>query len=1025
MQLLGELNPEQRRSVEHTAGPLVIVAGAGTGKTTVITRRIAWLIDQKLAKPDEILAMTFTDKAAGEMEERVDQLLPYGYLDLWVLTFHAFCERILKDHALDIGLSPQFKLLDQTGAWLLTRQHLQELNLEYYRPLGNPTKFLDALINHFSRAKDEDLSPEVYLEYAEGLTLDADAPSEFPLERKRTSDATGVKISEAARIHELARAFHAYEQLLLKNNCLDFGGLISMTLKLFRSRPQILKKYQQQFKYILVDEFQDTNYAQYELIKMLASDDSNITVVADDDQSIYAFRSASISNILEFKKDFPSAKEVVLTSNYRSPQNILDLAYHFIQHNNPNRLEAQWKEAERSPEAETEEQHLREEIQQKGKMLSTKISKQLTSQHEEPGVIEHLHFTTLEEEVNAVVDRIGAMQQSEKASWNDFAILVRANATAEPFIHRLELSGIPYQFVASKGLFLKSPIIDLLAVLKCTDQWYDSRSLYRVLSMAAWKLASDQLMLLTHLASRKGISLAEVLHILPSVKGLSDQTLQTLEKVASLLKRLGSHAKRGKPSAILLDFLHESGLFERLSVSKDDPEVYDHINLYNQFLKLVQNFERNHLDATVHTFLEEVEMMIESGEQGSLAPSIEEGPESVKVLTVHAAKGLEFPHVFIVNVVDKRFPSVSRPDPLPIPDDLVKEIVPEGDLHLQEERRLFYVAMTRAKQSLFFTSSEEVGGSRKKKVSRFLLEAGLVAEARPVVKNPPPPSTRLERIPRHLPKMKLAQFTSDSFSFTQLKSFETCPWQYYLGFVLKVPRPGSASMSFGRTLHNTLHTFFTQRQERVLAGINQGSLFVEESSDPTPPASSPSTLEALLKIYEEAWIDEWYPNAQLQEEFKAKGKAILKDFFALHEDHWPQPTYMEKGFRLKLGTHTIKGVIDRVDPFVESGKPTDGIEIMDYKTGKVPSSAKGIDWSQLILYAIAADEAMGETPKRLTFYYLFENKPFSKEVEKADLVRIKIWAEELISAILKGDFRATPGHHCGYCDYKTICEFRK
>src|SRR3989344_5627244 len=328
--LLNGLNKEQIDAVTHKDGPLLIVAGAGTGKTTVITRRIAWLIEQGLAKPNEILALTFTEKAAGEMEERVDKLLPLGYHDLWVSTFHSFAQRILEAHALDIGLPVNFRLMTTTELWMLVRQNFDRFELDYYRPLGNPSRFIHSFIRHFSRAKDELVSPEEYLKYAKDLELDQD--SDIGLSGEERS-------AEIKRLSEVASAYATYQKLLAETGALDFGDLITYTYQLFKNRPNILSRYQKQFKYLLVDEFQDTNFAQYELVKLLAAPNNNIAVVGDDDQSIYKFRGASVSNILKFKETFPKADQITLTQNYRSRQNLLDLSYKFIQANNPDRLE--------------------------------------------------------------------------------------------------------------------------------------------------------------------------------------------------------------------------------------------------------------------------------------------------------------------------------------------------------------------------------------------------------------------------------------------------------------------------------------------------------------------------------------------------------------------------------------------------------------------------------------------------------------------------------------------------------------
>jgi DNA helicase-2/ATP-dependent DNA helicase PcrA len=322
-QLLEGLNDAQRVAVEHDAGPLLIVAGAGTGKTTVLTRRYARLVGQPGSSVERVLALTFTEKAAGEMEDRVLGLLPAGAYDFWIATFHGFCQRLLEAHALDIGLPTHAKLLTGTEGWLLLRRHINELPLEYYKPLGNPTKFLRAIMSHISRAKDEGITPERYAAFAEEANLGEGEEAE----------------TERQRLRELAAVYGLYQRLLREQGFLDFGDLILETLRLLRERPRILREYREQFTHIMVDEFQDTNWAQYELVKLLAGEQKNITVVGDDDQAIYKFRGASLANILQFRDDFPEAKTVALVENYRSKKEILTTAYTAIRKNDPNRLE--------------------------------------------------------------------------------------------------------------------------------------------------------------------------------------------------------------------------------------------------------------------------------------------------------------------------------------------------------------------------------------------------------------------------------------------------------------------------------------------------------------------------------------------------------------------------------------------------------------------------------------------------------------------------------------------------------------
>ena len=312
-----DLNKSQLEAIKHDKGPLLIIAGAGTGKTTVVTERIKYLIMEKKIAPSEILALTFTDKAAFEMQERIDILMPYGYTNMWIHTFHSFCDRVLRDDAHAIGLDPGYRLMSEAESVLLMKQNIFNLGLKFYRPLGNPTKFLDALLTHFSRLKDEDVTPEEYLKWAKNNSSE----------------------EEKEEYLELANAYKAYEMLKAKEGVMDFSDLISNTLLLFRTRKNILKDYTEKFKYILVDEFQDTNYSQNELAILLSGQDENITVVADDDQSIYRFRGAAVSNVLQFKQTFPKAKVISLIDNYRSTQTILDAAHTLIQNNNPNRLE--------------------------------------------------------------------------------------------------------------------------------------------------------------------------------------------------------------------------------------------------------------------------------------------------------------------------------------------------------------------------------------------------------------------------------------------------------------------------------------------------------------------------------------------------------------------------------------------------------------------------------------------------------------------------------------------------------------
>ncbi|MBU1180132.1 ATP-dependent helicase, partial [Patescibacteria group bacterium] len=936
---LEKLNPEQKDAVLHTDGPLLIIAGAGTGKTHLLTTKIAYLIEKGLAKPDEILALTFTDKAAGEMEERVDRLLPYGYVDLWISTFHSFCERILKNHGIEIGL-PEFKLLSTTDAWMLTRKNFDKFDLDYYRPMGNPTKFIHSLLTHFSRAKDEIITPQEYLKYAENLIMDGDiTPPNPPLHKGEVEE-------EKKKLLEVANAYHKYNRLLLNEGALDFGDLINYTYKLLKERPAVLKEYQNKFKYILVDEFQDTNFAQYELIKLLAKPKNNLTVVGDDDQSIYRFRGASMSNILTFDKDFPNAKRVVLVKNYRTGQKILDASYEFIQQNNPNRLEASLDN----------------------------LSKKLESQIENEGEVAMIEEESLEEEVAGVMRKIlelkegitppnpplhkGGNEESnplhkggKNVSWNDFAILVRANESAKPFIHQAEILGIPYEFLASRGLYSKPVITWVVSFIKLLDNYRESSAMHSLLTMPIWGLSAYQIADISYYAKKKAISLYEACeHIELYTK--DEALISKIKKIVVFINKSREEAKHKGPSQIIYRFLQDSGLLKHLTKLPDGKEKRNNFAYLNKFYKKVKEFEKNNEGANLQDFLEILDMELEAGEQGSLPYDPTEGPEMIKIMTIHGAKGLEFKYVFIVSLVDKRFPSIERKETIAIPDGLVKEILPEGDIHIEEERRLFYVAATRAKEKLFLTWAKDYGGARLKKPSRFLYEMSLIKARKHK-------STKAQKQnPEFKEQKAIASDEHKSyslpkhFSYSQIKAYRTCPYQYKLRFILNVPTETGYQASFGKSIHNTLEKFLSIIKDS--ADKKQSGLFGDEQKK---DFAFPE-LKTLEKIYNNEWIDEWYESREDSDKHKKLGWQALKKYYEKLKNTPPKPIFLEQEFTLKFGGDSFKGVIDRID---------DGGIIMDYKTGSLPKGDKLSldDKEQLLIYHLASKELMNIEPQKL------------------------------------------------------------
>jgi DNA helicase-2/ATP-dependent DNA helicase PcrA len=945
------LNPQQIAAIKHLKGPLLIIAGAGTGKTTVITERIKYLILEKNVLPSQILALTFTDKAAREMEERVDVAMPYGYTQMWISTFHAFCDRILRNDAHAIGLDPGYRLISEAESVLLLKNNIFEMGLDIFRPLGNPTKFLNALLTHFSRLKDEDVSPEEYIKWAK--------------KQKSTE--------ENAEYLELANSYQKYEQLKIKESAMDFSDLISNTLLLFRKRKNILRKYQKQFKYILVDEFQDTNYAQNELAILLAGHEKNITVVADDDQSIYRFRGAAVSNVLQFKKSFPKAKVVTLKDNYRSTQAILDSSYKLIQHNNPNRLE------------------IVEGIDKKLKSHSIKVKKE----------IELIHEIRSEDEADRIALKIKELSE-KKYEYKDIAVLVRANNHASSITTALQRHRIPFQFLGPGYLFQQDEIKDLIAYLAFLTNLSDSVSLFRVLSMDIFKIPYIELNYLLNFAKRKNLSLFEALDDLAQ-SFLKPETQQKLKDFKNMVIRHLEKSKKDAGGQILYYFLVDSKLFETLN-STDSVKEERRVQNIAKFFDRIKSFETEHFDSNIFTLYEWLNLMLQMGDSPTAAEVDVKDRNVVNILTVHSSKGLEFKVVFMVNLVTERFPSRERSERIPLPEGILKEnISSDQDFHLEEERRLFYVGMTRAKERLYFTAANYYGtGKRPKKLSPFIYDA--IPE---LLKNEIRNKTQQLSLPEILSayqetgeiKEEKILFKVNYITFSNLQMFDICPLHYKAKVIFNLPTPTAAVQSFGISIHNALYNFYKQ---------------ISEGTTPSP--------KQLLKILKQEWISEGYDGKKHEQERFSQAIRILKEFYKKEMKTPKKPLGLELPFSfvLKNGVKVF-GKMDRID---KKGK---GIEIIDYKTGADNPKADNSHELQLKIYALAAtkikDNIFNYRPEdiSLTIHFLEGNTKKTMNFKQEDLDKLETDLIEKIKEIEKSDFECSKNVLCLNCEYKILC----
>ncbi len=1014
--LLRDLNHEQKEAVTTTRGPLLIIAGAGTGKTTVIARRIAYIIEKKLAKPPEILALTFTDKAAGEMEERVDQLVPYGFIDTWISTFHAFGDRILRENALEIGLSPDFKVFSRPQQVLFFRQNLFRFDLEYWRPLSNPTKFISAILSFFSRLKDENLNPDELVRYVKSQKDDKSRTKIAKVEGKEE------KI-ELQKYQELASAYEKYEQFKDEAGFLDFGDQVVKTIEKKKKRPKILKNYQHKFKYVLVDEYQDTNFAQNELVKTLAANHKNICVVGDDDQSIYKFRGAAIANILEFKRNYPKAKQVVLTVNYRSTQKILDSAYRLIRHNDPDRLEVKNRINKKLKSTKYKaglppQEVFADTLSEEADLVAEEIEKLLAKKSVRGQLSSIRRTQAFGSEAQARRDDPELIERPNVKgySYRDFAILVRANSQADHFLRSLNMKGIPHKFVGSSGLYQQEEVSLLISFLTASTNFEDSLNLYNLITSDIYQLSPKDAIKIASYAKRKTRSLYYVLKNLDQNQikdlDLSLESQAIIKKILSDLEESIKLSHRQNVGKVLYDFLKRTGYLTRLDKQKS---VEGQIKIQNiaKFFDKIKEFEQVAKTESVLQFIEYLEAIRGAGDDSA---TVEFDPDldAVNVMTVHGAKGLEFPVVFMVNLVSDRFPSRFRGETIEVPQNLIRETLPSGDWHMQEERRLFYVGITRAMDLLYLTWSRDVGGRRIKKLSPFVLEALDKPKSDTILAKLSP----LEKIEKFAPPLLSASwrtnqqvlFDVDVLKLTQgsIDDYLTCAFKYRYVHILRLPIVRHHAIVYGAALHSAVAQFFRAKKSGQNMSFGQ-----------------------LLEVFENSWDSEGFLTVEHEEKRKVQGKLALEQFYKRESKIKETPSLIESPFKFSLPGVTVTGRFDRVD--VKSGS---NITIIDYKSSenidqnRADRQAK--ESTQLAVYALYYYKSHQIIPQKVALHFLETGiegsyKPTKKDLEKTEGL-ISETADNIRRDLKNNHFEANPKYFgrepaCNYCAYNTICPF--
>jgi len=939
-----QINEAQRRAITHGDGPLLVIAGAGTGKTRVITERIRHLLESDSSLLGETVpGLTFRKKAAGEMKTRVVKAVGERGKDVVLSTFHSFCETILKE------VDPNRMALEQVDHWILLRRNLGRLKLEKYRRLAEPGQFLSDFITFFSRCQDELVSSEEYQRFA-------------------------------ALQQEIARAYRASEELLNEKRYIALNGLIAEAVTLLKSDSKRRRILQERYKHILVDEFQDTNIAQLELLHLLSPESRNIVVVGDNDQAIYRFRGASFGSFKLFLQRFTGWKEgqdstpyrVALTENYRSTPNILRVATQVISMN------------EVSPE-------FPKKVLQANKKDGEKIR-----------IVE---LEAPEEEAAWVADELERLHKAGRR-WHDFAVLYRQHAHRDQLVEELSQRKVP--FVISKLSILEHPLVrDVLAYLELIAKPYDDIACARVLSAPAWHLTADGLVRLAERAAKKrGTALYDVLQT-PQTHLPFDPSHSAIDTLLAYLGEQRKTMRRRNARDILGDLIEWLEIPQRAS-AQDRKYV-------NQLASFIKDWEPKSETMRLPEFLEYLDYFQQAG--GTLSLEDDSPGDAVQLMTVHGAKGLEFPHVFLLRVNSNAFPARNRSPLFEFPDRLMKEELPEGDFHIQEERRLFYVALTRAEDRLTITTLTEKKGKVPVFVEDIVMDPTVkrkdvlqLAPKRRAVRAEKTPSGDVvtpELFPasEEPPKIftRIAKWAEEFYppspeplklSASAVENYRKCPQQYLFSYLWSLKEGPRAALSFGSVIHTTIKRFVNQLKKGVKLPFDE-----------------------VQRIYETEWSSAGYEDDYQEEEYKKDGLEQLRVFHAAMIQAPPEIMEQEKGFELPLENDVIlTGRLDQVNSLGGFD-----VEIVDYKTGKPRKDADARKALQLSIYALAAREIFEWNPVRLVFHYLQNNQMQvttrdAKQIDEAERI-----IQETAADIRAREFKACPGFACRSCAYKPIC----
>jgi DNA helicase II / ATP-dependent DNA helicase PcrA len=1052
------LTPAQIAAVTHAGGPLLIIGGAGTGKTRTLLERFVHLTEaEPRVAPEAILVLTYSTGAADELRSRLEERIEGGYEELVVTTFHAFCARLLHDEALEAGMDPFATPVTPADRLAMMLERIDELPLRHHDLRGNPSALLGSIVARIDRLKDELVSAEDYAAWAATLPEDG-----------------------AHREREFAALYTAHDRILAEAGALDFGDLVLHAFRLLRERPHVRARLSNRYRHVLVDEFQDTNFAQGLLLRLLAAERGNVTVAGDDDQSIHRFRGAATKNIHEFRVEWPLAKVVRLETSFRAGERILHAARAVVE-----------------PSEE-------------------RIGKALHADESLPaGEVAFWRCANERAQAQAVAAEIERLVARGEVAPEQVCVLVRSvRGEGQAVGVALEERAVPYHLTGAAAFFQRAEVRDLLAWLRLLADPGDAGAVVRALARPPVELRAIDLARVTQIARRRKLDMVAAMSAALESPQIPPEARDRISQFLGLYRAAAGTLDSTRPDLYVHRLVEILGLRRQLLFAASTEVVERLVNLA-KFAELAAAYVRRNPQATAREFARSIAAVADAGLREEEAAAGER-PRGVQVMTMHAAKGLEFDHVYVLGLMGARMPGPRRRTLEPIPDALIKETLPPDSkaAHIAEMRRLLHVAMTRARRRLVLAYPVRTDRSADQPPSPFVEEAraalGAAWEDREEELFGPAETLqstfRLLRdellttvaqvggrlgelrfdtdldvshaVVRYLELLKLAaliertrvggQSVADALpevnarllqastaeqreifetsaldeylqdaerdeklrqravaarsepslesflprrgdglmlSATDIETYRTCPLKYKFARVFRIPSEPTLNQRFGILVHQVL--------ERYHSVSSPGGPSLRGPQGETRSRGLPE----LLNLLEAGWRRGGFGDSEEERQLRAKATQSLVRYHDRFRDEDAEPVWFEKSFQFRMGPHLLRGRVDRVDRL-----PGGGYELIDYKTGRPKSAAQLREDVQLSLYAVGARESWQLEAAQQAYYYVLDDEKVPVERSDADRDWITQTVLEVAEGIQSQGFEPTPSWTaCSMCDYRIAC----